>query len=336
MSKELKKGTLLYLPEGEHEICATINGEPGKRRVSVTEACVAAFQRDLSAMLEAAEAGNAPRPCGFFDHKNGAAAFLPRGFRWQEGKGVMLDLEWTHAGQAAVEGKDYAYFSPRFALDGESPAGLLSDGVEVGSLVNDPAFRRMEEVAAGAPAPGPAPCPVFPLDVIEASGVILAQDNDVEKTEKACENLAMDEIKKMLGLPPDADDDAVKAAIAKLQGADKTQELEAAKSDLEKAKQDADKHKEELSAARAEIASLKASNEEAFIAEHVAAGRIAPKDDAAKETWKKLYRADAVAAAAAIGAIKPTTPGKESVVAGNVPDKTDNRSIDDLFAEKNK
>jgi hypothetical protein len=46
-----------------------------------------------------------------FDHEGKAPAAIPRRFRWVPGKGVMLELLWTHSGKQSVQGKD-AFSSP--------------------------------------------------------------------------------------------------------------------------------------------------------------------------------------------------------------------------------
>lgn len=135
---------IVYLPEGTHEIQASVNGQPGTRTVRVG----ADSLEPLSTALKARQAGNV-RPYAGFDHKDGPASFLPVGFSYEFGRGVMLEIELTSAGQKAIDGKDYSYFSPTFHLDRLTgkPMGLLPHG-EIGSLVNNPAFEGIERIAA--------------------------------------------------------------------------------------------------------------------------------------------------------------------------------------------
>jgi phage I-like protein len=72
---------------------------------------------------------------------------VPRAFRWDPARGVMLKVDWTRSGQRAVLGNDYGYFSPCFLTDGSTVAGLPKTG-EIGSLVNEPAFRDIPPIAA--------------------------------------------------------------------------------------------------------------------------------------------------------------------------------------------
>ena len=147
-------GGLLYMPAGEHVISATFNGKAATKRVLVDEAACGRLQADLERVWEAVEAGMRARPVVYFNHTAGPAAMVPRRFSWVPGKGIVLEGEWTAAGKEAVEGGSYAYFSPCFRRDRESGRVMgLTSGVEVGSLVNDPAFERNECIAAGRTVP---------------------------------------------------------------------------------------------------------------------------------------------------------------------------------------
>lgn len=137
----------MFLPAGVSVIKASANGKPATRRVYVDATTAARLQADLETMQAAADANQKARPCGMFDHKAGKASFLPKRFWWLDGRGVMLDVEWTKAGREAVEGRDYSYFSPTFKLRDGVVTGL-DERVEIGSLVNSPAFESMERIAA--------------------------------------------------------------------------------------------------------------------------------------------------------------------------------------------
>lgn len=137
------------MPAGRSVICASVNGKPGRREVVVDAATAERLQADLEEKLAAFAAHAKPRPCGLFDHKSGAASLIPQRFSWDEERGVLLEAVWTNAGRAAVEGRDYSYWSPSFRLNADGSVVGLQAGVEVGSLVNDPAFERIELVAAG-------------------------------------------------------------------------------------------------------------------------------------------------------------------------------------------
>lgn len=139
-----------YMPAGESVIDASVNGAPGRRRVVATREACERLQRDLEEHLEASEARQKARPLLMFDHKtDGGAAAVPLGFEWDEERGILLRVEWTQAGREAVEGGNYGYISPSFRLQrGTGEILGLAGGVEVGSLVNDPAFENNECIAA--------------------------------------------------------------------------------------------------------------------------------------------------------------------------------------------
>ena len=129
---------ILWAPKGEHTIKCSLNGQPGTCVVRVTSDCVPRLNADLEAKLS-----SNVKPVGLYDHEMGPASYKPGRFVWNEEKGVVLELEgWTEKGRTDVEGGNYGYHSPRFRRDkgtGEI-LGLLPESIEVGSLVNDPAF----------------------------------------------------------------------------------------------------------------------------------------------------------------------------------------------------
>lgn len=139
-----------YMPAGVSFIHASVNGVPGSRRVVATREACERLQRDLEEHLEASEARQKARPLVMFDHKtDGGAAAVPVGFEWDDERGILLRVEWTKAGREAVEGGNYGYISPSFRLQrGTGEILGLAGGVEVGSLVNDPAFEHNECIAA--------------------------------------------------------------------------------------------------------------------------------------------------------------------------------------------
>lgn len=139
-----------FMPPGVSIITAHVNGKAGTREVHVDASTAERLQRDLEEKLAAAAAGQKARPCGLFDHKDGKASLLPKRFYWKDGEGVMLECDWTAAGKAAVSGRDYSYWSPCFRLNNGEVVGLAS-GVEVGSLVNNPAFETIARIAASRP-----------------------------------------------------------------------------------------------------------------------------------------------------------------------------------------
>lgn len=284
------------MPAGRHLISATVNGQVGKREVMVDEAACAKLQADLEEILAASAAGERARPMVMFDHRAGAAAARPLGFEWDPERGVLLKVEWTRAGREAVEGGNYGYISPAFRLarDTGLVAGLGRTCVEVGSLVNDPAFERTECIAAARAGAEAEP------DAEEVSAArFLPPREDIEKSGGEGENKSMadgegsggklthnnengkmDQIKSILGLPPDADEAAICSAIAALkdkQAAD-TAAFEQVKAESEKHKAALEEHKE--------------ASADAFVERQKAEGKIAPRDEERLQAARRLYMSD--------------------------------------------
>jgi phage I-like protein len=140
---------IMYIPEGSSVIECLVNSKPKKITVNMPAEKGEAIAAGMQAELDQKLADNV-RPVFDFDHKgDGPASALPKKFYYQKGRGLMVECEWTGAGKKARRNKDYSYFSPTFLRDEESgePVGLPNRG-PLGALVNDPAFRQIERVAA--------------------------------------------------------------------------------------------------------------------------------------------------------------------------------------------
>jgi hypothetical protein len=136
---------IIYFPKGDWRIKPVVNGKAKEVSVKVDQSVASVLQADLNRRLK-----DTVRPYAAFDHKPGAASFLPKQFKWDDAKGVVLEVDWTQAGKDAVTGRNYSYFSPTFLLsDKGEVAGLPSTG-EIGSLTNNPAFREIQKIAASA------------------------------------------------------------------------------------------------------------------------------------------------------------------------------------------
>lgn len=278
------------MPAGQHSICATVNGKPGRRLVTVDREACDRLQADLSEHLRASAAGEKARPMLMFDHTAGNAAAKPLGFEWDDERGILLRVEWTKAGRDAVEGGNYGYVSPAFRLaKGTGEILGLAGGVEVGSLVNDPAFERNECIAA-ARADDPEDVQV---DYVETAASVPPRAN-VENISREGDNtnvangggensktkMETEAIKNALGLPPDANDAAVLSAIRSLkaQGAE-------AKTKTEEVAAECEKHKKAL-------ADHKEKSADAFIKRLQKDGTIAPKDEEKAKAARTLYMVD--------------------------------------------
>lgn len=285
---------LMFMPEGEHTIQASVNGSPGKRNISVSEYSVPHLQ---AALDEAVAQGR--KPCLYFDHKRGAAAAYPDRFAYGENtegkRGIMLHIaNWSNKGRAAVEGSDYNGFSPLFLIDEAGrPCGLSGTTAEVGSLTNEPAFTDNARVA----------CPEY--DHLAAAWNAEAEHNPAYATIAAAWNPTTEKptmekylIEKMK-LKDGATVEEIKAAFDAV--LDKAENPPAPATD-----EHSDELKSELETKNARIAELetqlaeeqkksKASLEQAAdaaIESAVAAGKIAPQNKEGKEAIKAAFMAD--------------------------------------------
>jgi phage I-like protein len=282
-------GSIVFLPEGTHQITASVGGKPKTLTVTVDDRVLAGFADDLARRQE-----SNVRPFAGFDHKPGAASFIPQAFRYEPGVGLMLDVDWTSAGRAAIEGRDYSYFSPTFLVSKDGiPTGLTGRG-EIGSLVNDPAFEEIPRIAAShTPTDNP-------MDHLIELGLV----------EASC--------------APDQALETAKAALASLrEAAAQVETVEAAnmaKKSAEDELADLKKRNEELEAAykslKDEMATKASAAADTAIEEAIKAGRIAPQDDATKAFWRSSITTnpEAVKALNAIP-VNPALSGK-AVLAG--------------------
>lgn len=290
--------SIVYLPEGKHQISASKGGKPTVLTVQVNESILASFREQLKERQE-----SNVRPFAGFDHKTGAASFIPQEFRYEDGVGLVLDVEWTQAGRAAIDGKDYSYFSPTFLVDDNgTPIGLPKRG-EIGSLVNDPAFEEIPRIAASH------------------------QDQ---------QNNIMIEHLIELGLVEAGHDEATALETAKAK-------IQALRADAEKAntvQASADEAAGKIADLEKQVADLKAEQEQAIeaeanaaIEEAVTAGRIAPQDDAAKTFWFNSIKADK-ANANILKSIPSKVDLESKVLAGRVEEspKPELKGIDKVQA----
>lgn len=281
---------IVYLPEGTFEITPSVNGKPKKLKIEIDGEIEAAFQRDLDARLSAS-----PRPTLDFGHEEGRASAIPKSFRYEPGRGLVLALDWTGSGREAIEGRDYSYFSPTFlflkAGDGlVRPSGLAKTGA-IGGLVNNPAFRQIERIAAEDKTEDHtnnqnemeilAKCKLLTdheaakdnAEELATARVAAFRAAPKEEVAKAADSLrdtiakASDMTLEELGIAADADIEAMAKALGTII--------------TDTAKQ------------KAEAAEAKAKAAKAFVEDGVKEGKILAKNEAQHEFWEGRYLADA-------------------------------------------
>jgi phage I-like protein len=182
---------IVYLPEGEHDITPTVNGKAKRITVNVPPDKGIAIAASFQAALEKRKAGNV-RPWFDFEHKGGKAAALPTAFRYEPGKGIMAAVEWTGAGKAAIEGRDFSYLSPTFLIDDNGiPSGLPERG-PLAALVNEPAFREIPRIAASDADSLTKPPTTMSKLIFAALAINAAADNAETEAVQAIERLKVE------------------------------------------------------------------------------------------------------------------------------------------------
>jgi phage I-like protein len=145
---------LQYMPPGTHRINASRAGKPVALDISVDAATADTLNAFLQAQLTKATEGNDDRPFFDFNHEDREAAAWPTEFYWAgddlKTGGVRAKVDWSGAGQTAVQEKTFRRFSPTFIPDKEGK--VISSETNMGGLVNRAAFKSIQPLfAKGAP-----------------------------------------------------------------------------------------------------------------------------------------------------------------------------------------
>lgn len=148
---------IMAFPAGLHTIHATQADKPITKDVMVGPDAATAMNSALQAHIAAGQ-----RPYFDFDHDDTKASAWPKSYRWEAGSsgvpaGVYASVDWSGSGAAAVLGKDYRSFSPAFLVDKAKPARVVGAPLNMGGLVNAPAFRRQAPIWAKQSASSPFP-----------------------------------------------------------------------------------------------------------------------------------------------------------------------------------
>lgn len=144
-------GTVQMFPPGAQVV--TPSRADGEEPAELTLTIDAKTADDLEAIRSAlqakADAGEGDAPYFDFNHEDGQASAWPKKIFWGGDDpllgGVRAEVEWTAAGDAAVQGKTYRRFSPSFyAAEGR----ITGVPVNMGGLVNRAAFTRIQPLFA--------------------------------------------------------------------------------------------------------------------------------------------------------------------------------------------
>ena len=302
--------TIVFMPEGKHTITASVDGKPKTLDVTVDARVLASFAEDLEKRKE-----SNVRPFAGFDHEKGAASFIPLEFRYEEGVGLMLDIEWTKAGREAVEGKDYSYFSPSFLIKAGIPLGLPKRG-EVGSLVNDPAFEDIPRIAASNQLH------ISDMEHLVELGLI---SSDTKEEDALVEAKATIESLKEKAEKAEKADAAYHDEKEKIESEYASVEEELADLKIQHAKL-----KEEYDALVSKMDANTEAAAAAAVEDAVANGRIAPQDEDAKKFWQdSIIRDPESVKVLASMPVNPVLNG-ETILAG----RADAREMDKEMSRK--
>lgn len=250
---------IMCFPAGTHTINASQGGQPVTKLVIVGPDTAVAMQTALLAHLNT----GAQKPYFDFDHDDTKASAWPLAYRWESGAGglkpgVYAKVEWSASGAAAVLGKDYRSFSPAFHVDGSKPARVTGGPLNLGGLVNAPAFR--------------AQAPLWAKDQSSAAAPDQQNQNTTTMTEEEKQAAAA----------------AAATAEAEKKKADAVLAAEAVK-----AKETVTVLTTQVAALLAKEAARVKSDAAAKVAAAVARGALPPKDEAIQAKWRGLIESDA-------------------------------------------
>ncbi len=140
---------IMWMPAGTHTIVASKNGKPCKATVQVDRETAGTMQR----CLDEIKAQGGQRPFFDFDHADEAASAWPVAFAWREAPhpGVYARVEWSTPGSEAISGRAYRAFSPAFTVHPGNPAKISGAPLNMGGLVNNPAFKAINPIWAKSP-----------------------------------------------------------------------------------------------------------------------------------------------------------------------------------------
>jgi phage I-like protein len=287
---------IVYLPEGEHQITPWVDGKPKPITVKVPAARGTQIAASLQASLVRRQQANV-RPWFDFEHKAGVASALPKSFRYEPGRGVMASVEWTGAGRAAIEGKDFSYFSPVFFLgDDGVPDGLPERG-PLGALVNEPAFREIPRIAASDAAESIEEPPAMSKLIFAALAISAAAENAETEAVKAIDKL-------------------------KVEAAD-------AKSEAARLKTENDALTKRVEASDASAATARKERADTLVKAAVADGRIAPKDTEKQDKFRAKIEAGDTFAEEILAQLPKQHAGLDKPVITAGADKTAATNIDE-------
>ena len=217
-----------YLPPGTHNITATKNGKPAELTLEVDAKTADLLQYSFKRITE----NDKEQIFIDFNHDDGEASGWITGFYWAgadpEAGGVRAKVEWTAAGQEALQGRNFRKFSPTFTLN--SKGEIEGTTLNAGGLVNRPAFKDITPIVASE---GDYQKPDIKMaEIIEEKKKeeVIGQEDDSKKKEEVSAQEQLAEVKK--------ENETLKAKIKALESDKKEEQEVAAQSAVDKAVED--------------------------------------------------------------------------------------------------
>jgi hypothetical protein len=283
---------IMWMPAGVNEISCLQNGKTVRTFVLVNQDTARVAQHALESLNSESE----HKPYFDFGHAHKEASAWPKRFLWSDAPrpGVYADVEWSDAGLAAVAGKRWRSFSPQFYTDRfpfstkratkADPARVVDAPLNMGGLVNDPAFRAQAPLFA-ARARG---------DLADNTPEVTPM-SDATKLELAAKQSRVEELETEI--------EALKAQAAE---SDQTEALKAKENELIETQQ-------KLDALQAENTARAKRDAKACVSSAVTRGAIAASNTALQQHWQRLIEADAKNAE-----LLNAMPGSAALAAGRM------------------
>lgn len=250
---------IVYIPEGDNLIYPQSHPEGVLVKLAPEKGPSIAAAFNLK--LEKLGKENVKPRLDFKHEAAGPTSGFPKGFRYEAGRGLLCSVDWSGAGRSAIEGRDFAYFSPRFDIDENGVPSDLPNRGPLGALVNEPAFREIERIAASDAGTQPKP-PVMDLTILATCGLLT-------ESEAARETAVQIATKRVAAMKGDAT------------------ELETSNGRIKALEEENAALKKKVTAAEdaAKATSEKAADD--LVAAAVADGRILPTDEEKKKGFRE-------------------------------------------------
>lgn len=195
-------GAVQMFPPGAQEVTPSrLDGEePETLRLMIDAATADALEAHRAELQARADAGEGDAPFFDFNHEDREAAAWIKRIYWAgddpKTGGVRADVEWSAAGEAAVQGKTFRRFSPSFYAEGDRVTGAP---VNMGGLVNRAAFHQIQPLFAregDTPAPPISPKTTTDPTMTEDETTALQEENATLKDQLAALQTKLDEMTK--------------------------------------------------------------------------------------------------------------------------------------------